>query len=102
MARGLESKLFNGVANAGFTASQAVFTLRGGKYAISAVGTSSGNTIGLGYLGPDSATFLPVGSATTFAADAVAVVDLAPGQYKFVVAGTITAGFAQVVRIPND
>lgn len=102
MSRAHDSVLFNGTANAGFTATQGPFELKGGKYAVAALGTSAGNTISLEHLGPDGTTYQAVGTSTTFAADAEVVVDLAPGLYKFAVSGTITAGYAQAVRIPND
>jgi hypothetical protein len=79
------------------SATTAAFELRGGKYAIFANATGSG-TMGLQMLGPDGTTFIAV--HTTFSAVAgFVVVDLPPGQYKFVVA-TFTAIYIGVCRIP--
>jgi len=79
-------------------ATTAAFQLSGGKYAIMAAATGSG-TMGLQILGPDGSTF--IAAHTAFAAvTGFVVVDLPPGQYKFVIA-TFTAVYATICRIPT-
>jgi len=79
-------------------ATTAAFELRGGKYAITAKATGAG-TMGLQMQGPDGSTFLAV--HTAFAAvTGFIVIDIPPGQYKFVIA-TFTAVFANICRIPS-
>ena len=80
------------------SASSAAFTLRGGKYAVSAIATGTG-TMGLQMLMPDGATFNPVHTAFS-ATTGFTTVDLPPGQYKFVIA-TFTAVYASVCRVPT-
>lgn len=92
--RGNEGITFTSTTNA----DSPVFVLRGGKYMVSAIGTSFG-TVDLKRLGPDGSTYLPV--ITQITSNGNAVYDLPPGQYKFV-NGTITAIAESVIRIPND
>lgn len=93
MASSAEAKLFSNIS-----ATTAAFSLLGGKYAIAAAATGSG-TMGLQMLGPDGATF--IAAHTAFAAvTGLIVVDLPPGQYKFVIA-TFTAVYASICRIPT-
>lgn len=88
-----DAKLFSNIG-----ATTAAFSLLGGKYAIAAAATGSG-TMGLQILGPDGSTF--IAAHTAFAAvTGYIVVDLPPGQYKFVIA-TFTAVYASIVRIPT-
>jgi len=55
--------------------------------------------MGLQILGPDGSTF--IAAHTAFAAvTGFVVVDLPPGQYKFVIA-TFTAVYATICRIPT-
>ncbi len=93
MPSSTEAKSFSNIA-----ASTAAFSLLGGKYAIMSNATGSG-TMGLQMQSPDGTTFVAV--HTAFAAvTGFAVVDLPPGQYKFVIA-TFTAVYATIVRIPS-
>lgn len=93
MASSSDGKIFSNIA-----ATTAAFSLLGGKYAISAAATGSG-TMGLQIMGPDNATF--IAAHTAFAAvTGFIVVDLPPGQYKFVIA-TFTAVYAAICRIPT-
>jgi hypothetical protein len=77
---GWDSQIFTNVA-----ASTAPFRLSGGRYQVSAVATWGGGNVHLQTLAADGSTWLDVGSSTNFTANAAAVVDLAPGQYKFTV-----------------
>lgn len=80
------------------SATTALFQLRGGRYVISAAATGAGS-MGLQVLLPDGSSLLAV--HTAFAATTgLVVVDLAPGQYKFVIS-TFTAVFANICRIPS-
>ncbi len=93
MATSSEAVQFSNIA-----ATTAAFQLRGGKYAIQAAATGAG-TMGLQMQLPDGATFIAV--HTAFAATTgFIVVDLPPGQYKFVIA-TFTAVYATMCRIPS-
>lgn len=76
------------------------FPLKGGKYAVAAVATFGGGSVKLQRLGPDGSTYLSVSSTTDFTAAGHAVVDLAPGQYRFTIA-TASAVYADVVGIPS-
>jgi hypothetical protein len=88
-----EAVLFSNIG-----ATTTAFALRGGKYAIAANATGTG-TMGLQMQGADGTTFIAV--HTAFAAvTGFVVVDLPPGQYKFVIA-TFTAVFASICRIPT-
>lgn len=93
MATSSEAVQFTNIA-----ATTAAFQLKGGKYAIMAAATGSG-TMGLQMQLPDGTSFIAV--HTAFAATTgLIVVDLPPGQYKFVIA-TFTAVFATICRIPT-
>lgn len=104
--RAQESKLFNGIANAGFSTTQGPFRLEGGRYVVLMVGTSG--TLSLEILGPDGSTFIIVtdneGNAVTNASLGTASlnqVDLPPGQYQFAGSSPVAA-YAQVVRCPIE
>jgi len=93
MATSTDAVLFSNIG-----ATTAAFQLRGGKYAIAGAATGAG-TMGLQMQGPDGTTFIAV--HTAFAAvTGFAVVDLPPGQYKYVIA-TFTAVYASICRIPS-
>ena len=93
MATSTEAVKFSNIS-----ATTALFTLRGGKYAITAAATGAG-TMGVQMLMPDGTSLIAV--HTAFAAvTGFAVVDLPPGQYEFVIA-TFTAVFATICRIPS-
>lgn len=93
MATSSEARLFSNIA-----ATTAAFSLLGGKYGIAANATGAG-TMGVQMLGPDGSTF--IAAHTAFAAvTGFIVVDLPPGQYKFVIA-TFTAVYASICRIPT-
>lgn len=101
MARSNDSNLYHSAT----ATSSAPFTLKGGKYAVSELATfAMSDTLSLEYLGPDGSTYVSVGSALVFAATGgYVVIDLPPGQYKWVLGSThVTAIYAAVVRIPND
>lgn len=89
----MEAVQFSNIA-----ATTAVFQLRGGKYSIAAAAAGAG-TMGLQMQLPDGTSFIAV--HTAFAAvTGFIVVDLPPGQYKFVIA-TFTAVFATIGRFPT-
>lgn len=99
MARAYEGYVFGPIS-----ADTDVFNLRGGKYAVSAVGDNlaTDNGFTLEYKGPDGITFIPYGDTSAFVAAGVVVLDLPPGEYKFVLVGSADDSYVQVVRIPND
>jgi hypothetical protein len=98
MARSNDSNLYSSAS----ATTSPVFMLKGGKYAVSCTaGTWGSGSVTLEYLGPDGATYLAVSTGATFAANGYTVVDLPPGDYKWVVASATTIA-AQAVRIPND
>jgi hypothetical protein len=79
-------------------ATTALFTLRGGRYAIMGAATGAG-TMGLQMLLPDGTSL--IAAHTAFAATTGFVIaELPPGQYQFVIA-TFTAVFATICRIPT-
>lgn len=83
----------------GLAATPAPFALRGGKYAVAAIGTWGGGSAKLQTLGPDGSTYLSVSSGTDFSANGYGVVDLPPGMYQLTIA-TATAVSATITRIP--
>lgn len=88
-----ESKQFSNIS-----ATTAQFTLKGGKYAVSAVATFGGGSVTLQGLAFDLTTFVTVVAA--FTAAGYAVIDLPPGQYRFTIA-TATAVFCSVTSVPS-
>lgn len=92
----LDSQFFSNIS-----ATTALFTLTGGKYAVDVHASFGGGNIHLQKLLPDGSTLLDVGSSTNFTGDGTVAVDLGPGQYKFVIT-TATAVYAQIVRIPGE
>jgi len=88
-----EGKSFSNIA-----ATTAAFSLTGGKYGASVVGTGFG-TVKLQTLLADGSTWQSVSSGTDFAANGYNTVDLPPGQYRFTIA-TATAVYAAVTRVP--
>jgi hypothetical protein len=85
------------------SATPTAFPLRGGRYGVSVIGTFDDDPAGavtLQMLGADGTTYQAISAAVTFAASGYAVAELAPGQYRLLVADTI-AIYAQIVRIPQ-
>lgn len=95
MPTSTESRTFQNIA-----ATTALFQLRGGKYAISAVGTFGGGSVKFQILGPDNVTFISPASATDFTAAGEANLDLPPCQARFTIA-TASAVYANACRIPS-
>lgn len=89
-----ESQLFQN-----FSATVGPFALRGGKYQACVVATFGGGSVKLRTLGPDGTSYLSVSSATDFASNGCATIDLAPGQFEFVIA-TASAVYANIASIP--
>jgi hypothetical protein len=88
-------------SNVGPSPPQSAFTLRGGKYMVMAHAASwSAGSATLELMAADGATFLPVSSALTFAADGVVIADLGPGTYNLVIA-TTTGVYVSIVGIPD-
>jgi len=84
-------------------ATPTAFPLRGGRYAVAVIGTFDDDPAGavtLQMLGPDGTTYQTVSAGVTFAASGYAVAELAPGQYRLLVAD-VTALYAQIIRIPH-
>jgi hypothetical protein len=77
-------------------ATPASFTLRGGSYGISVIGTFSGGSVTLQRLSPDGATYVTV--VTAFAAPGYSSVNLPAGTYQLAIA-TATAVYADIVGI---
>lgn len=73
------------------------FALFGGKYAVIWQATLGGGSLQLQTLSGDNSTFVPVGTA--LAALGLAVFDLPPGQYRFVIV-TSTVNFITITGIP--
>ncbi len=92
--RGQESVKFSNIA-----ATTSAFELRGGRYLFTAVATFGGGSVGLETLAADQTTWLTCLTALTVAGGAV--LDLAPGQYRFTVS-TATAVYASVARVPLE
>jgi hypothetical protein len=76
------------------------FALKGGNYQICIVEKPNSGSVKLESLQPHSATYLPVSSKTNFTADGCATVNLAAGQYEFVLTGT-TGVYASIASIPQ-
>lgn len=91
---GSDGKLFSNIA-----ATTSAFALAGGRYAAAVKATFGGGSVKLQVLLPDQTTWASVASATDFTADGFAVVDIPPGQYRFIIA-TATAVYAAVCRVP--
>jgi hypothetical protein len=89
-----ESQLFSNISS-----TTAAFALKGGKYQACVVATFGGGSVKLRTLGPDGSSYLSVSSGTDFTANGCATIDLAPGQFEFVIA-TATAVFANIASIP--
>jgi hypothetical protein len=85
-----ESQLFSNIST-----TTAAFTLKGGKYQACVVATFGGGSVKLRTLGPDGTTYLSVSSATDFAASGCATIDLAPGQFEFVIATDTTRRYSR-------
>lgn len=99
MASSTESVIFSNIA-----ATTAAFTLKGGRYLFNAVATFGGGSVALHGLMADGSTFAAVpdiaGNAVSVTVAGWKTTDLAPGQYKFVIA-TATAVFVGVASVPG-
>ena len=88
----------DGVIFSGLSADTAAFSLLGGRYGVGVSATFGGGSITLKTLFPDGSTY--VTCLTAFTAEGVAVVDLPPGTYKFVIAtATAVQGFLSPIPI---
>lgn len=87
------------------TAAPGPVNLKGGRYMLSCVATFSSSTVALQGLLPDGTTYAAVpqvsGTAQSFSAAGIQVVDLAPSQYKMITSGA-TAVILVVCNIPID
>lgn len=90
---GSDGKLFSNIS-----ATTSAFALAGGRYGAACKASNYG-TVKLQILLPDQTTWASVASATDFAADGFAPVDIPPGQYRFAIASA-TAVYAAVCRLP--
>jgi hypothetical protein len=88
----------DGATFSNISATTAAFKLGGGKYNAAAI--ISAGTAKLQALGPDGATWLSIGAASDFAANGLATVDLAPGAYRFTLAGASGVS-CSVYRVPS-
>lgn len=71
----------------------------GGRYNLVVLATTYPTTCQLQVLGPDAATWIPLGSSLS--ANGVASFDLAAGQYRMNLNTGTTAGlYATLVRVP--
>ena len=83
------------------SATSSPFVLTGGKYWFGAVGNFSSGTFTLQKQGPDSATWISVGTALTTAGGNVS--DYPPGTYQVAVTASTTASvWWEVVRVPEE
>lgn len=74
----------------------------GGRGTFSVVGTFAGATASLEYLGPDSSTWLTVGTDTTKTANGLGNFDLPPGQIRASITGGPPSGvYAVAARVPE-
>lgn len=86
-------------------ASSSAFGLTGGKYALLVhVNAASGLTVGLQMMAADNTTFIACATARAHV-NGFEVVDLPPGQYKWVISGSAGAGESfdlSATRIPGE
>jgi hypothetical protein len=94
-ATAVDAKAFSNIS-----ATTAAFGLKGGKYAVTALGTFGGGSVKFQTLGPDGSTWISVSSLTDFTVAGDATVDIPPGQFRFTIA-TATAVYASVAGIPE-
>lgn len=87
----------DGVTFTGLSADTAAFSVLGGRYGVGVTATFGGGSITLKVLMPDGSSY--VTCLTPFTAEGVAIVDLPPGVYKFVIA-TATAVQGFLVPLP--
>jgi hypothetical protein len=99
MATSTESVAFQNIS-----ATTAAFTLKGGRYLFNAVATFGGGSVALHGLMADGSTFAAVpdiaGNAVSVTVAGWKTTDLAPGQYKFVIA-TASAVYCAVASVPG-
>lgn len=90
---------FNGIELKSFSnlsATPAVFTLRGGQYAVTVHATFGGGSVTLQRQAADGATY--VTCLTAFSSDGYATVNLPSGTYKLTIA-TATGVYADVTSV---
>lgn len=84
------------------SATSPAFVWNGGRGDFAVVGTFGGASVNLQVLGPDSATWIDVGTTTSLTAAGHALFDLASGQIRAnVVGGTPSGIYATAARIPQ-
>lgn len=81
------------------SATTAPFTLFGGKYIMTCIGTGFG-TVDLQLLANDGSTYFSVLSAA-FGANGLKTLDLPPGTYKVVIT-TTTAVYVKISHVPYE
>ena len=91
--------VFDGAVFANISATTAPFRLGGGRYNAAVLATFGGGSVMLQALGPDGTTWLSIGASSDFAANDIATVDLAPGQYRLI--ATATGVSCSVWRVPS-
>jgi len=80
----------------------ASFVWPGGRGCFAVVGTLGGATVSLQALGPDSATWVDVGTTTSLTAAGIAAFDLPAGSIRAnVTSGTPSALYANAARVPQ-
>lgn len=88
-------------AATGITSSSSQFTLVGGKYWFSAVGTFNSGTATVQRVGPDGNTLVNANTGLTAAGSNTA--DLPPGTYQVTISGSTTAVlWWELVRIHEE
>jgi hypothetical protein len=85
------------VVHSNISATPAAFTLRGGRYAIEIVATWSAGTATLQRLAADGSTYVTI--ITAFSANGTAISDLPEGTYQWLIGGSPTAVYAEIVSI---
>jgi hypothetical protein len=83
------------------TSTSSQFSLMGGKYQFTAVGTFNSGTATLQRVGPDGLTLL--NCATGLTVNGLSVLDLPPGTYQVTISGSTTAAISwEVTRVPEE
>lgn len=73
----------------------------GGRGLFSVVGTFSGATIKLQFLGPDLTTYIDAGTDTTLTAAGGGIFDLPPGRIRCSITGSPSAVYAKAERVTS-
>lgn len=87
------------VSFSNIAATTVAFQLKGGKYMLTVSGTFSSGNVAVQTLAGDGSTWLSIGTAATAAQ--VATFDLAPGQYRFAIASSVTAAYLVIASVPS-